>query len=106
MKPFLYLLLLTWFLDAGAAQVITAADWARPRSGDALVAEPALAASVDALLATPDSILLIRHPGGDEGALWASELEAWLVALGIASDRIERVPGSRSGDQLELEVRP
>lgn len=85
---------------------ITAGEWARPRAGIDLVRFPELAAAVRGLLASPDSSLAIRYPGGDEGSLWAGELRAWLVALGIPSVRIELVPGSSLPGQLDLQLVP
>ena len=84
---------------------LTALEWAQPRHGEWLVAQPALAGAVSALQQQPDSRLQIRYPGGDEGVLWAEELQAWLVALGVASNRIERIPGSGAADRIQLEVR-
>lgn len=107
MRRLLYLLLFCAQLEAMAAPVtISATEWARPRSGEALTALPALAESVQRLLQTPGATLEIRYPGGDEGSLWARELQAWLVALGIASARIELVAGGSHADAVELAVVP
>jgi len=84
---------------------ITASQWARPRHGDWLVNQPSLAAAIKRLQQSPDAVLEIRYPGGDEGVLWAEELQAWLVALGVASDRIERVPGSGAADRVQISVK-
>jgi hypothetical protein len=83
---------------------ITALEWAQPRHGEWLVRQPALAAAIDQLQQQPQSRLQIRYPGGDEGILWAEELQAWLVALGLASNRIERVPGSSEADRILLVI--
>lgn len=83
---------------------ITAAEWARPRHGDWLVRQPALAAAIEQLQQAPLSRLQILYPGGDEGVLWAEELQAWMVALGVASDRIERIPGSGAADRVQIRV--
>lgn len=92
--------------SAGAAEnyEVTAAEWAQPRQGAALVHHPALSAAVNELRQVPGSTLEIRYPGGDEGSLWSLELEAWLVALGIASEDIDRVPGSARADAIQLRV--
>jgi len=89
---------------AGETWQLPAAEWAQPRHGEWLVRQPALAAAVNALQQQPEAHLLIRYPGGDEGVLWADELQAWLVALGVASRRIEQIPGSGAADRIELEV--
>lgn len=101
---FFSLILCVPLADAGESWQLSAVEWAQPRHGEWLVRQPALSAAVNALQQQPDSHLLIRYPGGDEGVLWADELQAWLVALGVASSRIERLPGSGSADHIELEV--
>lgn len=99
------LLLLTPALQAvGQTWEITALEWARPRHGDWLVRQPALAAAIEQLQQHPSSRLQIRYPGGDEGLLWAEELQAWMVALGVSSERIERVPGSGAADRVQLRI--
>ncbi len=83
---------------------ISAQEWAQPRHGDWLVHQPALAGAIAQLQQQPDSHLQVRYPGGDEGVLWAEELQSWLVALGLASNRIELVPGSSKADLIQLNV--
>lgn len=107
MRRLLYLTLFATCANAFAGPAtLSAGEWARPRSGEALVAWPALSAVVQEYLASADGTLRIRYPGGDEGSLWAREVRAWLVALGIASDRIELMPGSADADRIELDVLP
>jgi hypothetical protein len=90
-----------------SVRVITADDWARPRSGESLVGMPALEQTVGEFLskdAGDGQRILIRHPRGEEGVLWAEELRGWLVSLGIASDHIAVSPESTRVDALELAV--
>jgi len=89
---------------AGAAEprFVTAVEWAQPRTGTALMQHPALAQAVQEL--RPGQRLQLLYPGGDEGSLWARELQAWLVALGLSSQRIELLPGSTREDAIELRV--
>ena len=94
---------LTLHADEG---VITAATWAQPRHGEWLLQQPDLVRVMQALQQQPQARLQLRYPGGDEGALWAEELQAWLVALGLPSSRIERIPGSDSADLIRLSVQP
>lgn len=89
---------------AGESWEISALEWARPRHGDWLVRQPALAAAVERLQQAPTSRLQLRYPGGDEGVLWSEELQSWLVALGVESDRIERIPGSGAADRIQIRV--
>jgi len=84
---------------------ITATEWAQPRSGERLLHHPALVAVVHQLQSHPGAALEIRYPGGDNGSLWARELQAWLVALGIESARIHLLPGSKAADLLQMRVR-
>lgn len=102
------LLLLSTALSAADLETrrVTAAEWAVPRDGAAMVRMPALAAVVHRLLQEPEGAVEIRYPGGDPGVLWAKELEAWMVALGISSEQIELVPGSDEDGVIELLVRP
>jgi hypothetical protein len=104
-KTLLALLLFSPFLVYGdESWQITALEWAQPRHGEMLVRQPALAATIGRLQQQPQARLRIRYPGGDEGVLWAEELQAWLVALGLASNRIERIPGSSKADTIMLEI--
>ncbi len=91
-----------------SAELITAEDWSHPRNGVFVARLPALAAAVDQMTVRPNRKLLIRYPDGEAGVLWAQELRAWLVAMGISSNRIDIAPGSApsslSDDVLELAV--
>lgn len=92
---------------AGAAEpaaVITADDWARPRSGESLVQMPAIKQTVRTYLGHDAQRILIRHPRGEEGVLWAEELRGWLVALGVPSEDVSVSPESSREDAIELEV--
>jgi len=100
----LALALLAPAVQAGITQTITAEDWARPRHGEWLLRLPALSNTVQTWLRTPDALIRIRYPGGEEGSIWAGELRAWLIAMGIDSDHIELVPGAGRDDQVELSV--
>lgn len=83
---------------------ISAQEWAKPRHGEWLVHQPALAGAIGQLQQQPESHLQVRFPGGDEGVLWAEELLSWLVALGLGSDRIELVPGSSKAGVIQIDV--
>ena len=83
---------------------ISAADWAKPRHGEWLVKHPALLSAISTLQQSPHTVLQLRYPGGDEGVLWVEELQAWLVALGVESRRIDTLPGSGGRSVVQLEV--
>jgi len=86
--------------------ILKASEWNVPRTTAAILGMPSLRQTIQAYNQQPDSIIQIHYPGGDEGTLWATELRSWLVALGVASHRIELLPGSRKDGQLELQVLP
>lgn len=105
MKHFLVALCLLLAATAAVASeplFVTAVEWAQPRTGPALMQHPALARAMREL--QPGQSLQLLYPGGDEGSLWASELQAWLVALGLSSQRIELLPGSPREDAIELRL--
>ena len=85
--------------------ILSAADWARPRTGEYVVQLPAVRDAVQALDRVPGSSLVIRFPGGEDGTLMAHELKDWLVALGLASDRIRLSQGLGQGGVVVLQVR-
>lgn len=96
--------LLLGIATPASAWTLDASTWARPRSGATIAAMPPLAEVVDAWSKRPGDRIVIRHPGGEGGDVWAAELRAWLVALGIPGGRIELVGGGEP-EQLTLTVR-
>lgn len=84
---------------------VTAEQWARPRSGEAVAALPGLARLVELLDRDPSQRLVVRYASGDDGALWAEELRSWLVALGVPSAGIELETGHAEVDSLLIELR-
>lgn len=105
----LFVTLLLWFSVcsfalAGSQWTLEAAEWARPRDGKIVARMPPLAEVVSTWAAQPQQRLLIRYPGGEEGLLWAYELRAWLVALGIPLADQELIAGSHQTDGIELEL--
>lgn len=106
MKTTLISLMLIMLPSMARAEVLLLEghEWAVPKQATTIIAMPAINKTMQAMLQHPNSLLQIRYPGGDEGTLWANELRSWLVALGLASERIELIPGSASHTALELEV--
>ena len=109
--PLLVMLICTAAFSAESAEIITADAWARPRSGDSLVQMPALKRTVRDYLGQSGGDknqrgqrILIRHPRGEEGVLWAEELRSWFIALGIPSTDIAIGPESTRIDAIELAV--
>ena len=89
---------------ADDTHALSVESWAVPKDGEALRNMPVLRTVMAKLQQNLDSRLLIHYPGGDEGTLWAYELRAWLVSLGLASTRIELQPGGGYGQALRLTV--
>ena len=55
----------------------------------------------------PQQRLVLVHAPGETGALWASELRDWLVALGVPSASIDlRAVGSEGELRLRVEAPP
>jgi hypothetical protein len=103
--PLITILICTAARAAGSVEVISAEDWARPRTGESLVELPALQRTVRNFLAqTGGRRIVIHHPRGEEGVLWAEELRGWLVALGIPFDDIVVSDESSRIDAIELAV--
>ena len=90
---------------AESVHSLTAELWSSPRQGDNVTRMSPVAAAVAELIQREHSELVLRHPGGEEGVLWVQELRAWLVSLGIESERIALEPGSPRSDVIELYVR-
>ena len=85
--------------------ILTAQQWNVPRTESAILTMPPLQSMMQAYQKAEQSArLLIKYPGGDEGTVWAYELRGWLISLGVASDHIELVPGSRDANQLEIYI--
>lgn len=98
-----YFLISATAFAADDKHILTAEQWAVPRSAETLIAMPVLRQTINAMQAFPGNRLMIKHPSGDEGVLWVSELRSWLVSLGISSEKIELVPGSEQ-NHIELSV--
>ena len=79
-------------------------QWAKPKRAETILAMPEIVQVLQEMEQQPDSHLLIRYPGGDEGTLWAHELRAWLVSLGLPSKFIEIRPGSSQLGMIEMQV--
>lgn len=103
-RALLFLLLAATAATTAASSplYLTAVEWAQPRNGLSITRYPALSQAMAEL--QDGQRLQLRYPGGDEGSLWAHELQAWLVALGLSSQRIELLPGSGRADAIELRV--
>ena len=84
--------------------LLSADEWARPRSGDRILDLAPVRDIVNTMLASPDDVLVVSYPGGEAGALWATELRDWLVALGLPHERIELRAGALRDDLVVLRL--
>lgn len=95
------------FLPAFAESfTLPAAFWLSPRSGAAVLAEPAIAEPVRLWLNRPGARLILHHAAEDEAQAQAEELRGWLIALGIDASRLELAPDGPTGRLLRIEVTP
>ena len=103
LKMTLLMMIVSTSLAAEQLYILTAQQWNVPRTESAILNMPPLQSMMQAYQKYNQSArLLVKYPGGDEGTLWAYELRGWLISLGIGSDHIELVPGSRDANQLEI----
>lgn len=85
---------------------ISADDWAQPRSGAEMAAMPPVRAAVQDWMKHPGEHIVILHSGDDIGSLWASEVQDWLVSLGVPSTAIEKRISGQDENSLTLSVEP
>jgi len=103
-----FLLAAGWMLAAFAAAaqtfVVPPELWDRPRSGKAVLEQPAVRQAVNALLAQPGARLVVRHGPEPESLLAAEELRLWLSALAIELPRIALRNDLRPSESMQLEL--
>lgn len=105
MRSFFFVLLFfSCSVVSGEPLVLTSADWARPRSGEMLMQQPVLEQVRQAFEREPGGVIVIGHATNEAGQLWAEELRAWLVALGVSSARIRLAARPEMEDVLTLDV--
>lgn len=89
------------------AFILSEEQWARPRSGSVVKKFDAVNQSVKLWMKKPDiQRIELRYPGGEDGNLWALELQDWLISLGVSSDTIDVYPGHPAQGELALVVLP
>ncbi len=93
-------------LAANSLRIFTlsADEWARPRTGEIIPEFDALRAAVSYWDKGTNYAVLIRYPGEDSGEIWASELRDWFISLGIPSDYLLLVSGSRDAEEVTIIV--
>jgi hypothetical protein len=100
----LLLLALSGSAEAPRTSVVSADEWARPRSGAVIAEFDALRAAVGYWDNLDNGLIVVRYPGEDSGELWAAELRDWLISLGVPSDYIRLVAGNQAADEIRLLV--
>lgn len=80
--------------------------WLTPRSGSAVLEQPAVAQAVRLWLDRPRGRLLLYHARDDEALAQAEELRGWLIALGVDGARIELAPDGGVDRTMWIEVTP
>ena len=83
---------------------LTREQWTGPRSGAYVAQLDRLNPLIRRFNAQAGSGIVIRYARGEAGGLWATELRAWLVALGIPSGHIELVSVTQAEDALTIEI--
>lgn len=87
-----------------SSYTITADRWMQPRSGAVILQMPPVQAAVNDWMRHPGSQLVILHSGDDQGSLWASEVQDWLVSLGIPSTDIHKRVSGQDENSVTLLV--
>lgn len=90
--------------NAPRETLLSADEWARPRSAERILELAPVRDIVTTLLASDEDVLVVAYPGGEAGALWATELRDWLVALGLSRERIELRSGALRDDLMVLRL--
>lgn len=83
---------------------LTRTQWAGVQSPRQIVALDPVRNAVNALAADPGARLAVVHNGGEDGVFWASDLEGWLISLGVPAARIEDRAGAVAPGELHLEL--
>lgn len=92
------------FATAAQTFVVPPELWDRPRSGRAILEQPAIRQAVNACLAQPGSRLIVHHAAGQEPLLAAEELRSWLIALALDAGRVGLRGGLKPSEPMRLEV--
>lgn len=90
--------------NASRIFVLSADEWARPRSGAVIAEFQAVRAAVRYWDKVDNAVIIVHYPGEDSGELWAAELRDWLISLGVPSDYIRLVAGTQAADEIRLLV--
>jgi hypothetical protein len=87
-KPGMLVFTVLWSLPVAAVDLAPEL-WDRPRSAQAVMAQPAVRQVVAAYQANSAARIMIVHGPRQEAQLQAEELRAWLVALAVDGARLQ-----------------
>ena len=91
------------FAGSAAAAELPPELWDRPRTAQAILAQPQLRAAVERLQARPVARLELVHGNRAETRAQAEELRAWLGALAVDPSRLQlRADNAAAGLRLEF----
>ncbi len=79
-------------------------EWPQNPSVDEVLQIPQLRSALIRYDEMEEAVLIIRHPGGDQGSAWAVALRDSIVSLGIRKSEIVLEPGSGVPETLLLIV--
>jgi len=88
--------------DEQPVTVVGAEFWSMPRHAMQVLELAPLKAAVQQLQREADASLVLHYPSSESGELWGLELQAWLVSLGITSDRIGLRAGYEGDDGVAV----
>lgn len=83
---------------------ISLVQWESADRNHALLGDPALRTLIQAWEAQPGRRLRIEYQAGEQGVLWASRMQAWLVAFGIPRSATQLLPGGGDRNALTLSL--
>lgn len=102
----LFILIMCLMLSKLHAETVSiqlqAEKWDISRHGELLIKIPELATIISKWSEQADQKIELRYPGGEEGVLWVEELADWMVALGVPSSAIHKLPGSDAEDIINM----
>jgi len=79
--------------------------WDRPRTGKAVLEQPAIREAVKAYLGHAGSRLVVHHGPTQESLLLADELRAWLMALALEPANVTLQNDLKLAEPLRIEIR-
>ena len=90
--------------SAAAGDVVPIEFWDRPRTGRAVLEQPAIGEAVRTHLRQEGSRLVLHHGPTQDSRVLADELRAWLMALALEAPRITLRNDLKIAEPLRIEV--